>query len=337
MNSVADRDSAPYPWQDAPWRRLWTAQQSQRLPHALLLTGPIGSGLTAFAQAFATALLCERPDKTGRRACGDCRSCTLIAAGNHPDLIVVAPEAEGKPIRIDQVRALSDFVSLSCHYGRYKIALVDPADAMNRNAANSLLKTLEEPPAKTLILLVSSQLMLLPFTIRSRCQRIRLDATGGDLALRWVAARGVSAIPAEVLLRLADFGPQRALELSGTERLQQRELLLEGLEMLHAGSGEPVAIAERWLKIGIEAALEGLIKLVEDLIELGMLSAPNRVANQDLADRLARLAATAPLPALFAQLDRLASFRRLVATTPGIAALNLLEEITINWVTSVRG
>ncbi|MBI3939049.1 MAG: DNA polymerase III subunit delta', partial [Betaproteobacteria bacterium] len=140
-----------------------------RLPHALLLIGPEGTGKLDFATFLAQSLLCEAP-APGAEACGKCPACGWFAAGNHPDFRLVQPEAleqkaegEGAPdekpssrqIAVEQVRGLSHFIVLSPHRRGLKVILMHPAEALNVNAANALLKNLEEPPAGTLFLLVT--------------------------------------------------------------------------------------------------------------------------------------------------------------------------------------
>src|SRR3569623_1075285 len=129
------------PWQEETWARLLAARRAGRLPHALLLTGPQGKGKQRFAENRLTGMLCEAPGVDGC-ACGVCRGCQLRAAGNHPDYRQLTPPEEGKVIGVDQVRELIQYVALTPQYGRYKIALIHPADKLNIYAANSLLKTL---------------------------------------------------------------------------------------------------------------------------------------------------------------------------------------------------
>ncbi|MFO7642692.1 MAG: DNA polymerase III subunit delta', partial [Candidatus Competibacteraceae bacterium] len=159
------------PWHEPLWRQFQQSRAAGRLPHALLLAGPAGLGKLAFAKRLARALLCETPDVEGD-ACGRCRSCRLFQAGSHPDYRMEQPVEEGKAIRIDPIRELCGFLGFTAQYGGYKIALLEPADRLNLNAANSLLKTLEEPPGDCLLLLVTAHPARLPATVRSRCQKV---------------------------------------------------------------------------------------------------------------------------------------------------------------------
>ena len=162
------------PWQDADWTRF--ADQFARLPHALLFTGAAGIGKDVFARHVAQALLCEHP-RADQRPCGQCEACHWFAQDAHPDFRLLRPDhdepaADGKPaarklevIKIEAVRHTIDFAYLSSHRGGRRVVLIDPAESMNLNAANALLKVLEEPPADVVFLLVSDALQkLLPFS-----------------------------------------------------------------------------------------------------------------------------------------------------------------------------
>src|SRR3569833_523405 len=191
-----------------------------RLPHALLLTGPQGMGKQRFAENWMAGLLCEAPDAEGC-ACGVCRSCQLLAAGNHPDYRQLTPPEEGKVIGVDQVRELIQYVALTPQYGRYKIALIHPADKLNINAANSLLKTHEEPPSHSLLMLVSARPRRLPDPVRSRCQLVHFSPPPDEVAAGWLAIQVSVAAPGQ-LLKLADGAPLRALELAAADELALR-------------------------------------------------------------------------------------------------------------------
>src|SRR3569832_1978442 len=189
------------PWHEETWARLLAARRAGRLPHALLLTGPQGMGKQRFAENWMAGLLCEAPDAEGC-ACGVCRSCQLLAAGNHPDYRQLTPPEEGKVIGVDQVRELIQYVALTPQYGRYKIALIHPADKLNINAANSLLKTLEEPPSHSLLMLVSAPPSRLPLPVLRRGQLVHFPPPPAVAAPGWLATQVTVAAPGQ-LLRLA--------------------------------------------------------------------------------------------------------------------------------------
>lgn len=221
-----------YPWQHEPWQH-WAGLRS-RLPHAILLKGPQGIGKLDFAMNLAQSLLCERPQADGF-ACQDCPSCHWFRQETHPDFRVVQPDAladaeEGeerdagkkKPSRqisVDQVRALADFANLSAHQGGRRVVLIHPAEAMNISAANALLKTLEEPAGRMILILVSHKPQQLLPTILSRCVALVAPMPSPEESSAWLRQQGI-AHPA-TLLAQAGFAPLTAARLAeegaGTE------------------------------------------------------------------------------------------------------------------------
>lgn len=202
----------------------WLARAAeQKLAHALLLTGPVGVGKQRLANALAQALLCQQ--STGL-ACGQCQSCHLAAAGTHPDLHILLPDEGKRLIRVDQVRELVDFAMHTPQYDGYRVAIIEPAQALNRNAQNALLKTLEEPGKDTLILLLSDQPSLLLPTIRSRCQQVALPLPAMEQALEYLVPRVGDDGHARALLAAAGGAPLKALSLDGESWFADREKLL---------------------------------------------------------------------------------------------------------------
>ena len=253
------------------WQRLleWRA----KLPHALLLTGPRGLGKRELAEAFVASLLCER-EQAGGLACGDCLACRWFLQGNHPDFRLLQPEARkfqeegeggeekarrgGQQITIEQVRELDDYFSVGTHRQGLRIILVDPAESLNRSAANAILKVLEEPPPDTLFLLLSSEPMRLLPTLRSRCQTLALSPPETGLAGRVLEQEGVSD-PA-VWLALAGGAPALARELA----LRGGDEWLEELLQALSGGGRLEVMATA-------AALEKRLKAVKGPNPLPML------------------------------------------------------------------
>ena len=173
------------PWLAGPAARLRRLEAAGRLPHALLLAGARGIGKRAFGHWLAETMLCLTP--TERGACGTCGACRQLLAGAHPDYRELRPEGAG--IRIDAVRELMTWQQLSTPEGRWRVALLEAADTLNRNAANALLKTLEEPADGALLLLVADRPGALPATVRSRCQRVTLGNGDRAASLAWLERR----------------------------------------------------------------------------------------------------------------------------------------------------
>lgn len=157
------------PWLDSAWSDWQGRAEADRVPHALLVAGSAGIGKGRLAERIAAGLLCLAPTDTGE-ACGECRSCRLLASGAHPERIRLERREDKRFIIVEDLREFIRLVGLSCTISPRKVAIVDPADDMNRATCNALLKTLEEPPGDTVILLVCHDPSRLPATIRSRCQ-----------------------------------------------------------------------------------------------------------------------------------------------------------------------
>jgi len=192
-----------------------------RLAHALLLSGPEGTGKQEFAMEMAGRLLCVEDSEP---ACGSCRSCQLLATGAHPDFRILTFEENEKTgklrteIIIEQVRRLISSLQLTTTFSQRKVAFLNPAEAMNRNAANALLKTLEEPPGDTVMILLSHDPTRLPVTIRSRCQNLHVRLPESSTALSWLMDSG-DYDPAEV---------ESALKAAAGSPLRARDMLLDG-------------------------------------------------------------------------------------------------------------
>ncbi len=236
----------------APVRaRLAAMLELQRLPHALLLLGQAEAGQSEIGQWLAARLLCDRADAA---ACGDCAGCRLFLAGTHPDLHHIGIEADTTVIRVEQIRALSESLSFKSYRGRRKVALIDPADAMNINSFNALLKTLEEPPDHTYLILTASRSDRLPRTIASRCARIRLPLPSTVEALAWLNQHQPQA-GWERLLSLANGAPFLALRYAEAGLGELDAEMRETLDSAEKGQLDVIATATAWIADQPEARL----------------------------------------------------------------------------------
>lgn len=252
VDSVAATNTAVALATAAPWlapargQLLEAWRGGQRFPHALLLRGPAGVGKAALAEWVARLVLCDVRD---RAPCGTCASCQLLAVGNHPDLLRAGLEEDAKQVKIEAVRALAVSLATKSYRQGYKVAIVAPADRMSPGAANALLKTLEEPSADTLLLLVADQVDRLPATIASRCQQLRIPRPDRASALAWLEA-GERRADWAACLDLAYGAPLRARAVAaGGGAVLARELT-DLLAALGGAGRDLVAESERWVKAG---------------------------------------------------------------------------------------
>jgi DNA polymerase-3 subunit delta' len=225
---------APLPWQSETWERLRPLIDAQTLPHALLAAGPEAIGKQHFMRSLAASLLCDQP--SAGLACGSCRACELLQAGSHPDFLVVETEDNSRVIKIDQVRLLINFASKTPGIAARKIILLGPAEAMNNNAANALLKCLEEPSASTQILLYSHQPSALPATVRSRCQSLAMSPPAQAIAIEWLNQITGSAELSAQLLTVSNGRPLAARDVFLADGLEAQLALQKGLDALLDGS-----------------------------------------------------------------------------------------------------
>lgn|SRR5690554_470852 len=261
------------PFQSMPWHALiwrqWQQQiQDQQLPHALLLTGLAGLGKRTLARALAYFVLCT--NHQGQQSCGHCRSCHFIEAGFHPDLLILEPEAEGKAIRVDQVREMTTQMQKSAQQGGYKVVLIWPAEALNINAANALLKTLEEPEPLTQFILVSDQPSSLPATLRSRCQIWPIAPPSLEQGEAWLKHQLSEEQQPQVLLKAAGGRPLAALKLATPEAEERRHLLGQVMEGLVRGVN-PIEQAAKLKNLPLPALLNSLQSWLADSLRFGLL------------------------------------------------------------------
>jgi DNA polymerase-3 subunit delta' len=322
------------PWQHGIWERLHQARQHHRLPHALLFSGSDGVGKSTFSLLFAQALLCPQPTPEGF-ACGHCKHCHLSRLGNHPDLHLVEPEADSKSgeIKIDTIRELTQSVTLTGQSGGHKVVLIRPAERMNHSAANSLLKTLEEPTeGKILILLSSHPSRLLP-TIRSRCQHYTFPQPEVASALSWLQGKLTHGEP-KTLLGLAGGAPLKALSLANQETLKLRDEMLESFLKLGDKNQDPVKLAEDWSKQKVEQILEWLAGWIIDMIRLRCSSQPPLLYNWDHLQALQARAERLNSSHLHRFLDQIYFARRSVEGNLNVQLM--LESLLIEWNTCLE-
>lgn len=343
-----------YEWQEQQWQSLLANPAA--LHHALLLMGPSGIGKSAFAEALAARLLCERIVSPTALACGQCAACHWFASGNHPDYRKVTLESEdeegnaeeAKPskgkkagkakatqIRIDQIRELENFVFVGSHRHGNRVVLIDPADLVNVSAANSLLKILEEPTIGLYFIIVSSKWRSLLPTLRSRCRQVLFGLPDPEIASAWLGTNGIANPAAE--LSLAGGAPLTVLARSS---INGGALVENVLEPLAHKNIEPLALAALWEaqirgneNMGMVDLVDALQRWVYDLIRVKMAAVPKFLVEKGAAlDQVAKPADLARLNRCYDDLIKI----RMVAGHPLNPQL-FLEDLASRYAVAVAG
>lgn len=352
LKSVA----AFYPWQKQLWEKLYSSHlDNNQFAHALLLAGVAGTGKKALGFYLAKSLLCPSPQvnfKTGlKEACQleSCRSCQLFSSGNHPDFNHITLPEDKKIIPVDSIRELIQWSVLSSQFGGRKVIIIEPAEAMNPNAANSLLKTLEEPVDNTHIILLTNKKQALLPTIRSRCQTIDIALPAQNEALHWlqlmmeISPGNQQETNPQLLLSLVSGAPLRALEMAQGTKLDVRNRVVNDLLAIINDAADPVKIAELLFKqakikakgtkpkllINAYDVIYWLDSMVSDIVRLTHNCSPDTITNIDLLDGLQHLADELHLKNLLQLSDLL---NKAYYEIQGSININLLyEKLLIDW------
>ncbi|MCQ4248852.1 DNA polymerase III subunit delta' [Pseudomonas stutzeri] len=316
------------PWQADLWQLLAGRRQHA---HAYLLHGPSGIGKRALAERLMALLLCQQPMPSG--ACGRCKGCLLLAAHTHPDHYILEPEEADKAIRVDQVRQLVGFVSQTAQLGGRKVVLLEPAEAMNLNAANALLKSLEEPAGDTVLLLISHQPSRLLPTIKSRCVQQRCPLPDRQQSLDWLAARlpELSAERREELLSLAASSPLAALQLYGQGVLEARVQVVDGVKKLLKRQQSPSQLAEAWNPLSLILILDWFCEWAHLVLRYRMTGDEEGLGSADMQKVIQYLAQKSSLSALLALQEWLLSHRQKVLGKANLNRVLLLEALLVQW------
>ena len=281
MNSLGTPD-----WFQAPQREIDAALAAGRLAHGILIHEDAGAGGLQLARWIAQRVNCQNAK---RAPCGECQQCRWIAADQHPDVTRLSPEEDSVTIKVDAIRALIADLALTAHGAGFKVAIVSPAHAMTEAAANALLKTLEEPPQRTLLLLATSEPSRLPATVRSRCTRLRLAAPTRDAAAQFLeAARGAG--PWREALAATGAGPFSLLEADPAALAQVRGDTLATLDRIGSGNLQPPAVADRWARGDLATRLSCLESWVtERILESASIRDATHLSSGGRASNICRL------------------------------------------------
>ncbi len=253
------------PWFASSFQHLLNRHRQGRLPHALLLSGAAEVGKRWFAEHLVKALLCRADtNSVPSIPCGQCASCAQLQSGSSSEFRYLTPAGKSMTIRIDPVRELVDWLQLSASAGRYRIALITGADSMNRAAANALLKTLEEPAANSLCILVADKPALLPATIMSRCQKMVLSIEEPQQAVDWLQPQLSTNVSAGAALDAARGAPLRALRETQPEWQSQRAVIDAAWWNLLLHKRSVGAIVESLKDVPLESCLSRFMALCAD-------------------------------------------------------------------------
>ncbi len=316
----------PWPWQIEPWRRLHAQRQRGQMPHAILLIGQPGLGLNHFASVLAQSLLCDQPRDDGQ-PCGDCGPCRQFAGDVHPDFQRLTLLEDKKHILVDQIREINEFIGLTSGGSGRKAVVISPADRMNVNAANSLLKTLEEPPGDITIILVARQLHLLPATIKSRCQMLKFSPPSREEASAWLSQRG-HADP-EALLQLGQGAPCLAERMDAPSLFQAYDAVASDIIDLLQGRKTFPQLRGDWRGRDIHRLMDWSLSLLRDCIRAASYPADGRFENPGRIADLREIANRLHLSRLFTVHDHLVALMNRLEHP-----LNqelLLDDLLLSW------
>lgn len=279
------------PWLRPAAAHLRALDAQGRLPHALLVAGDEGIGVEQLLSWFEAYVLCTHADT---RPCGQCQSCVLLKAGNHPDQLRLQPEGKAMQIKVDAVRQLVGFAQGTPQLGRRKVIVLEAAQRMNTAAANALLKVLEEPPAGTLILLQAADVSSMLPTIRSRVQKLAFKPPSAEESLAWLMGQGLEQNDASLLLALHRQQPCAALQGHKSQYLAMRRPWLDALHRQIRSPSVSTAALEPLVNTDPEQLLRAWSSWCGDMVRLVQTQSVDWVINLDCRDDMMELAKQLP-------------------------------------------
>lgn len=310
-----------FPWHEVLWQGLVSRGE---LPHAFLFSGQVGLGKLQFAKAFAYYQMCS--SKTESKPCLRCHTCELMLAGTHPDMQVIEGEGAANNIKIERIRELVEWSTKSSQFASKKIAIIHPADKMNIASSNALLKTLEEPAANMLFLLITDYPALLPATIKSRCQQLHFKPSFDELTIAWLKRHLAGEQDAERLLYISGGSPLSAIALSKDGHMQMRQTFFEDIHAVLTHREDPVNVAEVWHKHNLLSLIDMLMTWA---VDLSRLQAGGVASNQDITHTLFPVVSGVSSYALYKFYDRLLESKRMLLAGMNPNAQLLLENVMI--------
>jgi DNA polymerase III subunit delta' len=293
------------PWLGDAMARFRQTAAAARMPHSLLLISAAGLGVDDLAHWMAAYALCDEP---ARRPCGACASCLLLKSGNHPDALLVRIEEDARQIKVEQVRALIEALTLKSYRGGYKVGLIEGAELLNANGANAFLKTLEEPTQNTLLILTANPNHRLPATVASRCLRIKIRAPASADARDWLRAHVADDRDWDAALALAGGAPLLACDIEAAGLAALDAGMREGIRQLSAAEVDVTLLAEQWVRSNLQLRILWLENWITARVRTG-LGVQESSAN-GAPVRLPATPVRAKICQLYALLDSARQFRR---------------------------
>ena len=255
--------SKVYPWQKTTWDTLTT--RFPNIGHGLLFYGKQGCGKHAFAKHFLAWVLCLNKQPHG--ACGECSSCQWLKSDTHPNYVHITTDEENKKqnakIKIEKIRDLLPFVQQTGE--GWRVILIGPAEALNLASSNALLKTLEEPGERVVLILLADHYLKLPATIRSRLQHFALDRVSYEQATSYLNEHlsELAEVQPDLLLGLSNDMPLQAIEIAKSDWFAKRQIFLNDWLKIVAQKNMPLFFSGKWQK---ELSFNDFIVLFEYLL-----------------------------------------------------------------------
>jgi DNA polymerase III subunit delta' len=297
------------PWLRQPQQRMRAAFDAGRLPHSLLLLSVPGLGAEQLANWITALALCE---SHGGRPCNSCASCRLLRSDSHPDAHSVRLEEDAQQIKVDQVRELIESLTLKSYRGGFKVGVIEGAETLNVNGANAFLKTLEEPSADTVLIMIARPNHRLPATIASRCLRLALRPPSSEMALEWLRANSPAEHSWAAALRLAGGAPLLALQLDGAGLAAIDADMRQSVAELAEGSVDITLLAERWVRSDPGVRIIWLENWITQRVQAALGRANSHQSAEPV--RLPAALLKPKIRALFELLDAARALRRLAST-----------------------
>ena len=316
-----------YPWHETYRQRILRQYENNQLAHAILFSGPEDLGKSELAIGLSSLFLCTT--SSGPSACGNCRGCHLLKAGTHPDFRRVQPE-ESKQIKIEQIRDLIHWVNQTAQRNGLKIAIISPAQKMNHQSANALLKCLEEPASNTLIFLVTPHPGSLLPTIRSRCQQYVFTNPDEQIALDWMRSRATPVADPELMLAIAGGAPLAAVNRFDKDFLKRRKLVMGVLQGVLLKRLNPTNSASKLVKQEPEETCLIFLDVIVDCIKYKLAGNTQYLKNKDKTAEIVQIVEVCSALSLFFAYDRVSADLKALRSTSNPNKTLLLENLLID-------